>query len=90
MRDSVKRNEDDRQEFFNHAMGRGLMPIDSHANFVMLNVHHPAKEVIEHFEKNNILIGRRITQWDNYIRVSLGLPEEMNAFWRAWDMLPTR
>jgi len=25
---------------------------------------------------------------DNYIRVSLGTPQEMRAFWQAWDMLP--
>jgi histidinol-phosphate aminotransferase len=90
LQDSVKRNTDDRQEFFNDAMARGLMPIDSHANFVMLNAHRPAKEVIQHFEENNILVGRRVPQWDNYIRVSLGLPEEMSAFWRTWDMLRTR
>ena len=90
MQDSVKRNADDRQEFFNHAMARRLMAIDSHANFVMLNVHHPAEEVIQHFKKNNILVGRRAPQFDNCIRVSLGLPEEMSAFWRAWDMLPRR
>jgi histidinol-phosphate aminotransferase len=90
MQDSVKRNADDRQEFFNHAMARRLMAIDSHANFVMLNVHHPAEEVIQHFKKNNILVGRRAPQFDNYIRVSLGLPEEMSAFWRTWDMLPRR
>ena len=90
MQDSVKQNTDDRQEFFNHAMARGSMPIDSHANFVMLNVHHPAKEVIQHFEENNILVGRRVPQLDNYIRVSLGLPQEMSAFWRTWDMLRTR
>jgi len=90
MQDSVKRNADDRQEFFNHAMARRMIPIDSHANFVMLNVHRPAKEVIQHFEKNNILVGRRVPQMDNYIRVSLGLPEEMSAFWRTWDMLPTQ
>ncbi|HEX3352965.1 MAG TPA: aminotransferase class I/II-fold pyridoxal phosphate-dependent enzyme [Terriglobales bacterium] len=90
MVDSVKRNADDRQEFCNHARARGLMPIDSHANFVMLNVRHPAKEVIQYFEENNILVGRRVPQCDNYIRVSLGLPEEMNAFWRTWDMQPAR
>ncbi len=45
----VKRNEDARQEFFNQAMARMLKPIDSHTNFVMMNTHHPAEQVIEHF-----------------------------------------
>jgi len=39
--DFVKRNADDRQEFFNSAMLRMLMPVDSHANFVLTNVQHP-------------------------------------------------
>jgi len=25
---------------------------------------------------------------DTYIRISLGSPEEMRAFWRTWDILP--
>jgi histidinol-phosphate aminotransferase len=84
----IRRNTDDRQEFFNQAMARALKPIDSHANFVMMNTFHPAEEVIEHFRQNNILIGRRFPPMDTYIRISLGRPEEMRAFWRTWDMLP--
>jgi histidinol-phosphate aminotransferase len=86
--DSVQRNANDRQEFFNQAMARALKPIDSHANFVMMNTFHPAEEVIEHFRKNNIQIGRRFPPLDTHIRVSLGQPEEMRDFWRAWDLLP--
>ncbi len=86
--DFIQRNADDRQEFFNQAMARRLKPIDSHANFVMMNSFHPAEELIQHFRKNNILIGRRFPPMDTYIRISLGRPEEMRAFWRTWDMLP--
>jgi histidinol-phosphate aminotransferase len=83
----VKRNADVRQEFFNQAMARMLKPIDSHTNFVMMNTYHPAEEMIEHFRKQNVLIGRRFPAMDTYIRVSLGTPEEMKAFWQAWDKL---
>jgi len=86
--DFIQRNTNDRQEFFNQAMARAVKPIDSHANFVMLNTFHPADEVIEHFRKNNIFIGRRFPPLDTYIRISLGRPEEMRAFWQAWDALP--
>jgi histidinol-phosphate aminotransferase len=79
--DFIQRNLNDRQEFFNQAMARALKPIDSHANFVMMNAFHPAEDVIEHFRKNNILIGRHFPPMDTYIRVSLGRPEEMLAFW---------
>ena len=86
--DFVRRNGDDRQEFFNQAMARSLKPIDSHANFVLMNTFHPAEEVIQHFRNKGILIGRHFPPMDTYIRISLGRPEEMHAFWRAWDMLP--
>src|SRR5262249_4111791 len=86
--DFIRRNENDRQEFLNQAMARALKPIDSHANFVMMNTFHPAQEIIDHFRKKNILIGRRFPTMDTYIRVSLGRPEEMLAFWRTWDALP--
>jgi histidinol-phosphate aminotransferase len=86
--DSVRRNANDRQEFFNQAMARALKPIDSHTNFVMMNTFHPAEEVIQHFRKNSILIGRHFPPMDTHIRISLGRPEEMSAFWQAWDMLP--
>jgi histidinol-phosphate aminotransferase len=88
IKEFIQRNANDRQEFFNQAMARALKPIDSHANFVMMNTYHPAEDVIQHFRKNNILIGRRFPQMDTYIRVSLGRPEEMQAFWRTWDQLP--
>jgi histidinol-phosphate aminotransferase len=86
--DFVRRNMDDCQEFFNQAMARALKPIDSHANFVMMNTFHPADDVINHFRKNNILIGPSSPTMSTYIRVSLGLPDEMRRFWQAWDMLP--
>lgn len=85
--DFIKRNTDARQEFFNQALARMIKPIDSQANFVMMNAHHPAADVIAHFEKSNIRIGRAFPPMDTYVRVSLGLPGEMRAFWRAWDLL---
>jgi hypothetical protein len=53
-----------------------------------MNTFHPAQEIIQHFRMNNILIGGKFPPMDTYIRVSLGRPEEMLAFWRAWDLLP--
>lgn len=85
---SIVRNANDRQEFFNQAMLRSLKPIDSHANFVMMNTMHPADRVIQDFYKGKILIGRHFPPLDTYVRVSLGRPEEMLAFWRVWDTLP--
>lgn len=86
--DSVQRNMNDRQEFFNEAMIRSVKPIDSHANFVMMNTFHPAEDVAKHFRNKGILIARAFPPMDTYVRVSLGLPNEMSAFWKAWDELP--
>jgi histidinol-phosphate aminotransferase len=86
--ESVRRNTDDRQEFFNQAMARALKPIDSHANFVMMNTFHPAEEVMQHFRKNNVLIAGGYPAMETYIRISLGSPEDMRRFWQAWDLLP--
>jgi len=85
----VRRNQNDRQEFFNQAISRMLRPVASHANFVFMNVHQPADEVIRRFQESNILIGGPYPPpFDTYVRISLGSRSEMQAFWRAWDKLP--
>jgi histidinol-phosphate aminotransferase len=85
---AVKRNADTRQEFFNQAMARMLKPIDSHTNFIMMDTQHPIEPTIEHFKKQNILIGRRFPAMNTYARISLGTTDDMKAFWRGWDTLP--
>jgi histidinol-phosphate aminotransferase len=87
VRDSMTRNANDRQEFRNQAMVRMLKPIDSHANFLMMDTHHPAQDVIRHFQEHKVFIGRPFPAMDTYVRVSLGTPTEMLEFWRVWDML---
>jgi histidinol-phosphate aminotransferase len=84
----VKKNANDRQEFWNTAYTRSLKPIDSHTNFLAVNTFNPANLVIQHFRANNVLIAPVSLSWDTWIRVSSGKPEEMRAFWRAWDTLP--
>ncbi|HET7208843.1 MAG TPA: histidinol-phosphate transaminase [Terriglobales bacterium] len=86
--DSVKRTDDDRQEFFNQATERMLKPIDSHANFVFMNVLRPAETVIDHYRRHGILLGPQFPSMPNHARISLGTPEEMHEFWRVWDLLP--
>jgi histidinol-phosphate aminotransferase len=87
---SVVRNTDDRQEFFNQCHARMLRPIDSLANFVMVNTGGPAVEIIDHFRKHNVLIPPSMPGFDTYVRVSLGTQADMQEFWRVWDLLPRR
>jgi histidinol-phosphate aminotransferase len=84
----IKRNTDDRQEFYNQANARMLRTIDSQANFVLLNTGRDGVGLVEHFRQNSVLVAGPFQPFDKYIRVSLGTPAEMREFWRVWDLLP--
>jgi histidinol-phosphate aminotransferase len=82
-----KRNLDDRQEFLNQVNARHGHVVDPQANFIFMHSGRPAKEVIEHFVKNGILIGPAFPAMNLHVRVSLGTAPEMQEFWRVWDLL---
>ena len=86
VQDYLTKNANNRRMFFQQAGARGLKPLDSSTNFVMMDVHRPAKQVIEHFRKNKVWIGREFPPLETYIRVSLGKEEEMQEFWRVYDL----
>jgi histidinol-phosphate aminotransferase len=95
VRASRMRNTDDRQDFFNQANARMLRWIDSQANFVMLSTNgahestnRSPEAVIEHFAGNRIALPHPIPPLNQYIRVSLGTPTQMQEFWRVWDLMP--
>ena len=88
VRTCAQRNADNRQEFFNQANARMLRWIDSQTNFVLLNAGRSANDVAEHFRKNHVLLGSGFRSMENYLRVTVGTPEEMKEFWRVWDLLP--
>jgi len=87
MQAATRRNAADRQEFLAQAARRGLKPIPSYANFAMMDASRPATEVMDHFKQNGILIGRRFTGMDNFVRISFGKPAEMQKFWAVWDRM---
>jgi histidinol-phosphate aminotransferase len=84
---AIRRNAADRQEFFTQARARGLKPLESRANFIMMKASRPTEAVIDFFQKQNIIIGRKFPPMNDYVRVSLGKPEEMRQFWRVWDQM---
>ncbi len=88
VRMSASRNADDRQEFLNQAIARTLRPIDTHANFVMINTGGPAADVVGHLAKHRILVAGPFPAFDNAIRVTMGTPADMREFWRVWDLMP--
>ena len=87
MRMAAQRNAADRAEFTKQAGSRGVSVIPSYANFFMLKTGKPAKDVVAGFQQQKILIGRPFPPMTDYVRVSLGLPEENKMFWQAWDQL---
>ncbi len=89
MKFAADRNAADRAEFAKQATARKLTFIPSYANFFMIKTNRDAKEMMAAFQQRNILIGRPFPPMTDYIRVSLGLPDENKAFWQAWDQIHT-
>jgi histidinol-phosphate aminotransferase len=86
--ESARLNADDRQEFCNQANARMLRVIDSHANFVMVNSGRQVGRVIRHFHNHNIALVPPFPPFNKHLRISLGTPAAMKAFWRVWDLMP--
>lgn len=82
-----QRNAADRDDFMRQAAARKLQPIPSSTNFVMMNANRPVRNVIQHFQSNNVLIGRPFPPMDTYVRISLSKPDDMKEFWRVWDLM---
>jgi histidinol-phosphate aminotransferase len=85
MKNILARITDDRQEFYNQANARMLRSLDSVTNFVMLKTTCLGTEVAAQLQEKGILVASGYASFDHYIRVSLGLPQDMTEFWRAWD-----
>ena len=58
--------------------GRRFIP--SHANFVMIDVGGDVAPVIGAFRARGILVGRKFPSMPNWLRISIGTPDEMRAF----------
>lgn len=84
---AIKRNAADRDAFQAEAKQRGVKFIPSYGNFVMIDTARPIRPVIQHFRQHNIAIGRPFPPLETHARISLGAPEEMKAFWNAWDQM---
>ena len=62
-------------------MGKqGRKTIPSETNFVMIDVGGDVTPVIQAFGRKKILVGRKFPSLPNWLRISIGKPEEMQAF----------
>ncbi len=56
----------------------------SQSNCYMVNVKRPGKEVIAAMAQKEIYIGRAWEAWPTYVRITVGLQSEMQAFQKAF------
>lgn len=54
--------------------------IPSQSNCFMIDVKRPGGEIRKLMAKDGVYIGRSWPSWPNYVRVTVGLPSEMEAF----------
>jgi len=54
--------------------------IPSQTNFMLIDVGGDVTPVIHSFGERNILVGRKFPSMGNYLRVSMGTPDEMQKF----------
>ncbi|HZQ90720.1 MAG TPA: histidinol-phosphate transaminase [Terriglobales bacterium] len=80
-----KRIVGDREAFLAASRARKLHVMPSSANFAMVETGRPVRDVIAGFRERGISIGRPFPTLEKWARVSFGTPEEMKAFWDAWD-----
>ena len=58
--------------------GRPFVP--SQANFVMIDMRTDVRPIIDQFAARHILVGRRFPSMSNFLRVSIGTPQETETF----------
>lgn len=68
----------------------GYRVIPSQANFFMVDTGNDVQPVIEAFHQRKIIVGRKFPSMGNWLRVSVGKPEEMQKFLAAFrQIVPT-
>ena len=67
------------------AMNWPLIP--SETNFFMVNVKKDADQVNAEFKKLGVLVGRKFPPMNEWLRVSVGTPEEMQRFMTAFKAI---
>jgi hypothetical protein len=82
---AAKRNSGDRQEFMNQVNASMNARHRFSCKCRAPQSSPPRERSPSHLEKNYVL-APRFPRWDNYIRVSLGTPAEMQEFWRVCKM----
>ena len=80
----LDRNAEERQRVIKGLKALGFEPMDSVSNFVSCNIERPAQEVVTKMRERGIRISTvGGGEFENFIRLSMGLPEDTDAFLTA-------
>ena len=80
----LDRNAEERQRVIKGLKALGFEPMDSVTNFVSCNIERPAQEVVTKMRERGIRISTvGGGEFENFIRLSMGLPEDTDAFLTA-------
>ena len=75
-----KLNNDTRRWLCQELEKEGYRYIPSEGNFVMVELQGEVQPVVDAFRQRKILVGRQFPSMKNWLRVSIGKPEEVEAF----------
>lgn len=86
-----KRMNDTRRWLCRELEKDGRRYIPSETNFLMIHVGQDVQPLIAEFRKRKILVGRKFPSMGEWMRISIGLPKEMEAFMAALrEILPAQ
>jgi histidinol-phosphate aminotransferase len=86
-----RRNARTRSWLYAELTKDGRRYIPSQANFVMIGIGSDVKPVIQAFRDRGIMVGRRFPSMEDWLRITIGTPEEMRAFVAALrEIVPAR
>jgi histidinol-phosphate aminotransferase len=79
-----KITKDTRENVFSFLEKQKFQYTPSVANFFMVDVKRPGRDIIEALRREGIQVGRLWASWPNHVRVTIGTPEEMERFKAAF------
>lgn len=75
---------DTRNDTFSFLTSKNVEFVPSESNCFMVNVKRPGKQFYAAMANEKVYIGRNWPVWANWVRVTVGTPDEMNKFKQAF------
>ncbi|MBA6141586.1 MULTISPECIES: pyoverdine biosynthesis transaminase PtaA [Pseudomonas] len=72
-----------------HLRAAGYRCTDAQANCFMVQLGRPAQPVIEALARRKVRVGRVFQAWPDWMRVTVGTPQQMQAFLAAFEQVMT-